>query len=598
METDDYSKTKEQLVKELLELREKIDSLEKDRISRRSMEEDLSREKYFSEMVINSLPGIFYLVDDEGNFHKWNKSAEIITGYSPEEIKGMKTVDVFEGEDKKLIAEKSREVFDKGEAYAEADLVSKNGRKTRYYFSGHRLIIDDRPYIVGMSIDISELKKAEEKIRLSEEKYHGLVDALQEGIWAIDKDDKTTFVNEPMTDILGYSADEMLGKSVFSFMDDRGIELCKYFIERRKQGIREQHDFELIKKDESRVYVTMEASPMYDENGDYIGGVTGVIDITDRKKAEETLQKYTSLLSSLVESPADVIILSVDRDYNYTFFNTAHKKEMKKVWGVDIETGRNLLEYIPTEEEREKVRGNFERVLSGEHFTKTEWYGEQKNRFWYELAYNPIYDESNNVNGITVFITDITERKRTTEALKDSEEKFRLLSESSLAGIFIIQDLIFRYINPSASRTFGFRANEVIDKLGPLDLTHPDDHPASLKYIEQCLTNKADITPFTFRGLTRNGDIINCEVLARRIDYKGRLAMLGTLIDITERKKAEDALTQEKRRLEHITSFVNCGILLLDDQTGIIYTNRVLEEKSGSDLFIGSKGKNAMKFLA
>ena len=82
-----------------------------------------------------------------------------------------------------------------------------------------------------------------------------------------------------------------------------------------------------------------------------------------------------AFLSSLIDSPSDIIIVSVDRDFNYTFFNSAHKKEMKKVWGVDIERGSNFLDYIPSDEERGKVRNNLRRVLNGRHFTKIESYG-------------------------------------------------------------------------------------------------------------------------------------------------------------------------------------------------------------------------------
>ena len=440
---NDFNKTKEQLIKDLEELRKRVNGLENDKIARRKAEEDLSIEKHFIENVINSLPGIFYLVDDEGNFHKWNRNAEIITGYSADEMAKIKTLDLFEGEDKKLIKEKIQEVFDKGESCAEADLISKSGKKTRYYFTGHRLAIDNKQYLVGMSIDIGELRKAEkalafseerfrilvenspigiyysdfegniiygnrkaeeivgykkeeligksflkldllapedimkagkllslnklgeatgpdeftlnrkdgstvnievicviiiikgenrilgmvqditgrkkavDALRESEEKYRSLIEALQEGIWVIDKHDKTTFVNKRMADMLGYAVDEMLGKRVLAFMDERGRELCKQYLERRKQGINEQHDFEFIKKDGNRLYVTMESSSIRDKDGNYISGVAGVIDITDRKYVEEALIKankeietWNNELEKRIKEKADELIKS------------------------------------------------------------------------------------------------------------------------------------------------------------------------------------------------------------------------------------------------------------------------------------------------
>jgi PAS domain S-box-containing protein len=157
--------------------------------------------------------------------------------------------------------------------------------------------------IAGMEVvkDISKRRRAEEALTASEERYRWLVSSLQEGIWALDKEENTSFVNNRMAEMLGYTVEEMLGKKVFDFMDERGVELCKKKIEERKAGVKEEHDFELIKKDGSTIYVTMEASPIQDDNGNYVGGVAGVIDISERVKAEEELKKYREYLEQLVK---------------------------------------------------------------------------------------------------------------------------------------------------------------------------------------------------------------------------------------------------------------------------------------------------------
>ncbi len=169
----------------------------------------------------------------------------------------------------------------------------KEGKLKYYEVHGYPIFDSNGELIqiIEYNLDITERKKAEIDLKKSEEKYHGLINALQEGVWAIDKDDHTIFVNDRMAEMLGYSVEEMTGKKVFSYMDEQGIALCNYYIERRKQGVKEQHDFELIRKDGERIYVTMDASPTYDENGNYTGGVTGVINITERKKAEDALKR-------------------------------------------------------------------------------------------------------------------------------------------------------------------------------------------------------------------------------------------------------------------------------------------------------------------
>ena len=145
-------------------------------------------------------------------------------------------------------------------------------------------------------------------------------------------------------------------------------------------------------------------------------------EITERKQAEEALQRSSSLLSSVIESPENIIIFALDTNYNYLSFNTSHVKVMKKVYDADIEIGQNNLMYIQKEDERLRAEQNYKRVLKGERFVKIQQYGQSNSRLWYELLFNPIYDNSGYVAGFTVFVVDITEHKRMEEALLKSEK--------------------------------------------------------------------------------------------------------------------------------------------------------------------------------
>jgi PAS domain S-box-containing protein len=150
--------------------------------------------------------------------------------------------------------------------------------------------------VIEYALDVTERRAAEEARAKSERRYRQLLDALQEGIWVIDGDARTSFVNPRMAEMLGYTAEEMLGKHLFEFMDERGIEIAQQKLERRAQGVREQHDFELLTKDGRRVYTVMETSPITDEGGNYSGAVAGVLDITGRRQAEQALRKSEALL--------------------------------------------------------------------------------------------------------------------------------------------------------------------------------------------------------------------------------------------------------------------------------------------------------------
>ncbi|MBF0398936.1 MAG: PAS domain S-box protein, partial [Desulfobacterales bacterium] len=161
--------------------------------------------------------------------------------------------------------------------------------------------------IVVIGRDITELKNAENALKQSEKKYRQLVENLNEGIWMIDKDAYTVFANSRIAEILGYTIEEMQGKHLFSFMDEKGIELAQINIERRRQGIAEQHDFEFLRKDGTKIYTTLETSPVTDDDGNYIGALAAVMDLTERKKMEKELQEkhaqlmQTSKMASLGE---------------------------------------------------------------------------------------------------------------------------------------------------------------------------------------------------------------------------------------------------------------------------------------------------------
>ncbi len=145
--------------------------------------------------------------------------------------------------------------------------------------------------IRGVVVDISELKQAEQALRESEQRFRTLLKSLHEGIWVLDKDDRTTFVNPRMAEMLGYTEEEMLGKPVYSFNDEEWKKFTAEKMERRKQGITEQLEGEMLRKDGGRVYALFAASPILDEDGNYAGSIAGVQDITERKIAEEKLKQ-------------------------------------------------------------------------------------------------------------------------------------------------------------------------------------------------------------------------------------------------------------------------------------------------------------------
>lgn len=136
---------------------------------RKITEEKLIKEKAFNETAINTLPGIFYLFDENGRFLLWNDNFEKVSKYSGKEISGMQPSDFFLDAEKELIREKINEVFETGEALVEAYFVSKDQTRTPYFFTGKRISFEQLDCVIGMGIDMTERKKTEEALRQSEE---------------------------------------------------------------------------------------------------------------------------------------------------------------------------------------------------------------------------------------------------------------------------------------------------------------------------------------------------------------------------------------------------------------------------------------------
>ena len=128
-------------------------------------EEEVRMEKSFSDSTIDSLPGIFYLFDEKGMMLRWNRNVETVTGYQAEELAGMHVLQFFGGKDVRMMERTFREVLEKGEGSVEARLFSKNGRSIPHFFTGKRVELGEQVYVLGLAVDISEIKRLEEELR-------------------------------------------------------------------------------------------------------------------------------------------------------------------------------------------------------------------------------------------------------------------------------------------------------------------------------------------------------------------------------------------------------------------------------------------------
>ncbi|MFN3763406.1 MAG: GAF domain-containing protein, partial [Anaerolineae bacterium] len=144
-------------------------------------------------------------------------------------------------------------------------------------------------------------------------------------------------------------------------------------------------------------------------------------------------------------------------------------------------------------------------------------------------------------------------------ALRESEERFRLMTEHALAGVYLIQDGRLRYVNPAGARMFGYEPEELIDRRSPLDVVAPEDREQVAEHIRRRLAGEVLSVRYTIQGLRKDGSRFPCEVLGTRVDYRGRPAILGTVLDLTDRMRAEEAV---RRRAEQTEALRQIGMEL------------------------------------
>jgi PAS domain S-box-containing protein len=430
-------------------------------------------------------------------------------------------------------------------------------------------------YVEGTILDITEQKQAQQALESSEQELRTLFAAMDDLVLVIDQEGVYRKIAPTNPDLLYRPAAELVGRRLHDVFPRKQADLFLGAIHECLQSQqRTLLEYELA-IGERKVPFLASVSPFSHDATLWI-----IRDISGLKKAQAEVEMLALAVKSL-----DECVSITDVDDRFIFVN----ESFERTYGYRREEllGKHLGVIRSPLNAPEHVAQILPATLAG------GWHGELMNRrkdgtdFPISLTTAAVRDAEGNVVALIGVAQDITERKRAEQALKESEERFRLLAESSLTGIYLIHDQKFAYINQSFAATFGYTVEEIVNNLGPLDLTHPDDRPRVVENIRRRVAGGVEAIRYDFRGVKKDGAIIYVEVHGRRIEYAGKIGIIGTLVDITERKRAEETLRESELRFRSVWENATDGMRITNEEGTIVMVNEAfcrMVEKSREEL--------------
>lgn len=302
----DENKSKKQLIGELDRLRQRHTQLETDSKGvAAALSESEKRYRRITEAITDYIFTVKVADGHPAETHH-GPTCEAVTGYTAEEFNAdpFLWIRMVPAEDQDIIRAQASEALSGHDPEPiEHRIIRKDGQ-IRWVSNSLVPTSDGQGNLVsydGLLRDITNRKIAEETLRESEERYRHLVETMNEGLAMADQDYVFTFVNERLCEMLGYSREEMLGCHIVEFVHEDYKDFMQDQVARRQRGEARSYEIDWRAKDGQRVYTLISPKGFYDANGQLTGSLGVLTDITDRKRAEEALQKAHAELELRVQ---------------------------------------------------------------------------------------------------------------------------------------------------------------------------------------------------------------------------------------------------------------------------------------------------------
>jgi PAS domain S-box-containing protein len=396
--------------------------------------------------------------------------------------------------------------------------------------------------------------------------YKVLENSLQSGFYVV-QDGKFQFVNHHAAEYWGYSKDELLGMESMSFVHPEDRERVRENAIKMLKGERSSsYEFRTTEKDGTTRWMTETVS-----STEYRGrrAVLGnSMDITEQINSRNKLAELEALEASLLEAiPHAVIGL---RDRHIIFANEG--VQFVFGWKPEELIGKSTRLFYRTEGDNDKIARDLYSTLEREHTFRTEFPCRRKDGRNIDCMVSASrVGESLKKRNIVITYEDITDRKRVDEA-------YRTMAKSSVAGVYVVQDGTFKYVNHHAAKYAGYSQKDIVG-MNSMGLVHPEDREMVRKNATKMLQGKGS-APHEFRIITKDGNVRWIMEAVTLIPYEGGRAVLGNSMDITDFIEARDKVAELKALETSFLEAIPHAVIGLRDRR-IIFANDGVESVFG-----------------
>jgi PAS domain S-box-containing protein len=420
-------------------------------------------------------------------------------------------------------------------------------------------------FIIGYTL-LVELKYTQtitQKALIEEkEKYQMLVENLEEGVLLEDTDGKITFVNQRGVDMLGYTEAEIVGKHWSYFASEEDYEKIKAETSKRPHGISSTYEVNIRSKNGKFTPLIITATPIFGKNEKFKGVLVVYYDITERKLTEEALRRTRQQLQDMFDNiPAAVY--AKDLEGRYILVNKQWRERSGLINQMVVgKTDNELFPHLPLDTWLPYEK----QVLESEQITQFEEVGQTSGRIYLATKF-VLRDDEGKIYALCNTSIDITERKKIEEALRESEEKYRMLVEKMDEGVtFEDENGIITFVNPRVCQILDYKEDEIIGKhwrfIVPPEFQEISDietgkrpHGVSSSYESGLLSKDGRYIPVI---------ITATPIFSKKGKYQG---VLVVSTDISEQKKAEETLKQVKLEEERyhamLSHFINNDLQII-----------------------------------